>query len=54
MPGMDGPQVSRAIRKFFLENEDQGVDEPLIFCVTAYSEATFKREAFMAGMDKFL
>ena len=46
--------MARAIRAFFLENENEGVEEPLIFCVTAYSEATFKREAFKAGMDLFL
>ena len=54
MPDIDGPQVARAIRTFFNENWDQGIKEPLIFCITAYTEATFKREAFLAGMDRFL
>ena len=46
--------MARAIRSFFKQNEHYGVIQPKIFCFTAYSEASFKREAFMAGMDKFL
>ena len=54
MPVMDGPQVARAIRSFFKKHVHECVIEPKIFCCTAYSEASYKRAAFIAGMDKFL
>ena len=54
MPEMDGPMVSRAIRSLFKQHVHEGVIEPKIFCCTAYSEASYMREAFIAGMDKFL
>ena len=54
MPDIDGPQVARMIREYFKENYRFKVNEPKIFCVTAFQEATFMRQAFLSGMDKFL
>lgn len=55
MPEMDGPQVAIEIRRLFqnsiLLDEDK---VPFICCCTAYSEASFKRQALAAGMDHFL
>jgi len=56
MPDMDGPQVARSIRDFLKQSQSyKFMDrEPYIVCCTAYSEATFMRQAFIAGMNKFL
>ena len=51
MPGKDGPQTSIAIRELC---KGAGFDRPYICCVTAYSEAQYKRRALEAGMDKFM
>ena len=55
MPEMDGPQVAIEIRKIFKEsillNQSH---QPYICCCTAYAEASFKKQAKVAGMDNFL
>ena len=40
-----------AIRRILDEAE---IKQPYICCCTAYSEASFKREAFASGMDNFI
>ena len=56
MPDMDGPEVARQARKFFKEHSTSEADrlDPVICCCTAYTDATFMRQAFLAGMNKFL
>ena len=56
MPDIDGPEVARQVRSFLREQstcEDDRL-EPVICCCTAYSEASFMRQALLAGMNKFL
>ena len=51
MPEKDGPQTAISICDFCTEQE---IPKPYICCVTAYSEAHFKRNALAAGMDNFI
>ena len=55
MPEMDGPQLAVEIQKLLdssilFDNKDK----PFICCCTAYYEAVFRRQAKLAGMDRFL
>lgn len=56
MPDIDGPEVARQARVIFEEQgkSDADISNPVICCCTAYTEATFMREAFLAGMNKFI
>ena len=56
MPDIDGPEVARQARAMFQEQTTSDTDllSPIICCCTAYTEATFKRQAFLAGMNKFV
>ena len=51
MPSLDGPQTAIMIRQVC---RDANVDQPYIGCVTAYSEAHYKRSAKEAGMNKLM
>ena len=51
MPELDGPQTAIRIRQVC---RDANVDQPYICCVTAYSEAHYKRSAKEAGMNKLM
>ena len=51
MPELDGPQTAIRIRQVCKE---ANVAQPYICCVTAYSEAHYKRSAKEAGMDKLM
>ena len=53
MPLMDGPQAARAMRALCQDLERDHL-APYICCCTAYSEPTFRANAFLAGMDFFL
>ena len=54
MPEINGPQTSLAIRELCSEAGIDSSNRPYICCVTAYSEADFKRQALAAGMDQFI
>ena len=56
MPDIDGPEVARQARAIFQEQttSDNDLLSPIICCCTAYTEATFMRQAFLAGMNKFV
>ena len=55
MPEMDGPQVAAEIRRIFQNSVLLDTESvPYICCCTAYSEATFKRQALASGMDHFI
>ena len=56
MPDIDGPEVARQARAMFQEQTTSDTDllSPIICCCTAYTEATFMRQAFLAGMNKFV
>ena len=54
MPDMNGPQVAQSCRELFKSSSTQNLKEPLLVCFTAYGEASFMREAFQAGMNKFI
>ena len=51
MPELDGPQTAIRIRQVC---EEADIDQPYICCVTAYSEAHYKRSAKEAGMNKLM
>ena len=51
MPDKDGPQTAISISDFCTEHE---IQKPYICCVTAYSEAHFKRNALASGMDNYM
>ena len=51
MPEKDGPQTAMEIRDLC---EANGLPVPFICCATAYSEASFKRNAIEAGMNDFI
>ena len=56
MPDIDGPEVARQIR-IFLKKQSQSeaeIPNPVICCCTAYTDSTFMRQAYLAGMNKFL
>ena len=56
MPDIDGPEVARQARAIIQEHTTSVTDllSPIICCCTAYTEATFIRQAFLAGMNKFV
>ena len=56
IPDLDGPEIARQARIFFKENSTSVADrlDPVICCCTAYTEATFMRQAYLAGMNKFV
>ena len=51
MPDIDGPDVARLIRASLKE---QQIEQPLICCCSAYSDDSFIKKAYDAGMDKYL
>ena len=51
MPDFDGPKCTQMIREFASE---RGLQQPVIVCITAYAEATFRAAALAAGMDDVL
>lgn len=51
MPEKDGPQTAMEIRELC---NAKGVAVPYICCATSYQEASFKRNAFEAGMNDFI
>ena len=52
MPGMDGCETTRMIRKY-LNSQDPAVEQPMIACLTNYSGDHFKQKALSAGMNLF-
>ena len=49
MPDMDGPQVAIELRHML---QRAGLQIPYICCCTAYSEASYKKNALAVGMDQ--
>ena len=55
MPVMDGPMTAKNLRKLFAASQklSETGEYPIIYCCTAYTEATFKQIALDSGMDDF-
>ena len=51
MPDMDGPQVAIEARHIFQQAD---IQMPYICCCTAYTQASFKKNALAVGMDQCL
>ena len=54
MPGMDGPEVSKALNSMFSE---AGLDEkttPFVSCWASYTDVAFKKKAAESGMKEYL
>ena len=54
MPVCDGPTATKAIREFLTESGYPREKQPIICCVSAYSELNYKNAALDSGMDCFL
>ena len=52
MPKCDGPEATKQIRQYLLKKNSQ--KQPLICCLTAYTDKPFKDIAKEAGIDCFL
>ena len=55
MPEMDGPELARELKKLFFQSTVFLVEQkPFICCCTAYSDPSFRKVAFEAGMEMFI
>ena len=54
MPDCDGPTATKLIRKLVIERQNMAGVQPIICCLTAYSEQQYKDSAIRSGMDCIL